>query len=86
MKIKVKHKEGTWETITVEGDMEVTQQNGWDCIVTASGTEYFFTKDGCYEGWAGTTPSFQRAQDTTEEVEAGRNGVLVVRKWTSRIQ
>jgi hypothetical protein len=87
MKIKVEHEDGRSVTITLTDDVKIVEEDRFDHIVTAGGTEYFFTKDGYYIGWASTAPYSQRAQDTTEEVEAGRKDrLVVVRVWTSRIQ
>jgi hypothetical protein len=51
MKLRVQTAKG--ETQTLEIATPITAQQGphMDRIVGADGTEYFFTKDGYYDGW-----------------------------------
>jgi hypothetical protein len=51
MKLRVEHENGDIETLRLEGSLKITEGPTLDVIQTKSGMEYFFTKDGYYDGW-----------------------------------
>jgi hypothetical protein len=50
MKIRVVHKDGRIETLTLGGAVECREGHELDRLVASDG-EHFFTKDGYYDGW-----------------------------------
>lgn len=51
MKLRVEHENGDIETLQLEGPLTIEVGPTMDVIQTKSGMEYFFTKDGYYDGW-----------------------------------
>ena len=51
MNIKVQAEDGTVKTLMLDGAFTVQTGVHLDRIVTGDGTEYFFTKEGYYDGW-----------------------------------
>ena len=73
MKIKVQHEDGRIETLTLKGELVVSEGKELDRIRTSSGMEHFFTKDGHYDGWGGAIETSQRAREVIDEIEARRD-------------
>ena len=72
MKIRVEHEDGTIEVITFKGLLTVSEGNILNRIRTDGGMEYFFTKNGFYDGWGGTIEDSRRADEIIPEVESRR--------------
>jgi hypothetical protein len=73
MKIRVQHEDGRIEILTLKANLRVSEGMELDRICTEGGMEYFFTKDGHYDGWGGAiTETPDRANEIVEEVEARR--------------
>ena len=51
MKIRVQHENGQIETISLRGELRVSEGEELDWL-HAGGMELFFTKDGYYDGWS----------------------------------
>ena len=51
MLIAVVHEDGQCETIRLIPPVEAKEGKHLNRITCANGTEYFFTKDGYYDGW-----------------------------------
>ena len=51
MYLVVVYEDGKCKKIRLELPVEVTEGNHLDKIKCANGTEYFFTKEGYYDGW-----------------------------------
>lgn len=71
MKIRVEHEDGRIETLTLKGDITISEGKALDRM-RVGGMEHFFTKDGHYDGWGGAIEDSRRAQETIDEVEARR--------------
>ena len=86
MKIRVQHEDGRIETVTLKGKLLVSEGRELDRIRAEGGMEYFFTKDGYYDGWGGGISDPQRAKEIVEEIEARRDIEGVNRIDDSTIQ
>ena len=73
MKIRVEHEDGRIETLTIKGNLQVSEGRQLDRLCTDAGMEHFFTKDGHYDGWGGVPSDPQRAREIIDEVEARRD-------------
>jgi len=51
MYLNVVYESGVCKKIRLELPVEVTEGKNQDKIKCANGTEYFFTKEGYYDGW-----------------------------------
>ncbi len=51
MYLVVVYEDGKCKKIRMELPVEVTEGKNLDKIKCANGTEYFFTKEGYYDGW-----------------------------------
>lgn len=51
IKLVVSHKDGTKERLTMLGPLTLMRGEKLDRILTATGTEHWFDKDGYYDGW-----------------------------------
>ncbi len=51
MYLVVVYEDGRCKKIRMELPVEVTEMKHQDKIKCANGTEYFFTKEGYYDGW-----------------------------------
>lgn len=69
--MRVQHKNGTIETIDLGGALQATRGEKLDHIVTETGLQHYFTKDGFYDGWASAdTPEL--ADEITQVIERHR--------------
>jgi hypothetical protein len=73
MKIRVQHEDGKIETLTIKGRLEVSEGRELDRIRTENGAEHFFTKDGYYDGWGGSSSDSQGAKEVIQEVKPRRD-------------
>jgi len=53
MKLRVQHRDGRIETITLHGRWSIIEGELLNRIVDENGSEHFFTHDGHYDGWGG---------------------------------
>lgn len=52
MKIRVCHRDGRIETLTMTGPLKLTEGKHLNYITDATGMDhYFYPEDGCYDGW-----------------------------------
>lgn len=51
MKLRVQHRDGRIETISVVGPAEIHHGEGLDHLHSADGLDHYFTPDGYYDGW-----------------------------------
>src|SRR5690606_18883419 len=74
VKIKVVHRTGEIETISLSTEGARFQTGQYLDRLVAGGMEYFFTKDGFYDGWgAGVTASPQEAAEVIDAIESRRD-------------
>ena len=53
MKLRVQHRDGRIETITLHGQWSIIEGEFLNRIVDETGSEHFFTQEGYYDGWGG---------------------------------
>jgi hypothetical protein len=51
MKVRVQHRKGRIETLTLTGSVSVLYGERLNRLVDENGFEHFFTPDGYYDGW-----------------------------------
>jgi hypothetical protein len=51
MKLRVQHEDGKIETIDIAQPISSLEGNHLNRLIGSDGTEYFFTKEGHYDGW-----------------------------------
>jgi hypothetical protein len=56
MKLLVKRENGSEETIDIGKAVSVFEGSNLDTLTTPAGMDFFFTKDGHYDGWGGMVP------------------------------
>lgn len=66
MLLQIKHENGLIETIAIMGPVVIAEGGRLNKIQTANGMDYFFTKDGYYDGWG---KSFMGSGLTKKEVD-----------------
>lgn len=70
MKLRVEHEDGRHEVVTLRGTFTVVHGRNLDRLV-GEDIEFFFTKDGRYDGWGAAVrleePEADRLIDSTEE-------------------
>ena len=82
MRIRVIHRDGDQEVLTVVGPLIVTEtnrENGMSHFQDATGTDFYFNdSDGTYDGFAracSEVAGFQDAMDRIESVQSAREFV-----------
>lgn len=79
MKIQVRHRDGSLETITIRGTWTVVEGEYMDRI-TSNGFDHFFNHDGTYDGWGGVVScGDQEASEILQAMESKREIVKVSR-------
>jgi hypothetical protein len=56
VKLRVQYKDGPIETLDISQSISILEGVELDRIVCSDGTEYYFTKDGHYDGWGKGVP------------------------------
>lgn len=73
MKIRVQHKDGRLEILTLKGPLEVLEGKFQNRITDQSGVDRYFTHDGFYDGWGGAVCcDEQTAHDMIASMEQKR--------------
>jgi hypothetical protein len=69
MKIRLQHKGGRIETVTIKGPVKIVTGKELDRLRTATGVDLFFTKDGYFDGCGCAIGESRRADELIEELE-----------------
>ena len=57
MKIRVRHEDGSTEILTLFPPLRVTEGDRLDRITDSTEMDYWFTKEGHYDGWGRSIPN-----------------------------
>jgi hypothetical protein len=72
MKIRVQCKDGTTETLTLKGPIEVARGKFMNRLSDGSGIDHYFLRDGSYDGWGRADRGDEQAgHDTIQAMEKG---------------
>jgi hypothetical protein len=74
MKIRVQHKDGTMETITLVPPItDIRDGERLHSLKCGDGTDHYFTPEGYYDGWGrAVNATFDEAQQIIQHVQEGR--------------